>query len=266
MQYMSLILNVQRMVIKNHHSRAYVGRYGSPSARNNKCRKIAFRLRKVVFIYHHDTERNNTITIIGGRIWFYPRLYRSKLPVSFFTVFSYFNSHQMRLPHHTSFRKIAKYTEIMHVRHTIPNLVYYDDFLFNNDVERAKKKLISGSFLVNEILEILFPVVVHITKRRWIKFYGQSKGVYTGIFENQECFVPQKLTTLEKNRQLVWWLLMILWLSDIDLNEVCHHQCVNAALDCIQNCNSSDSQCISVCLRNEVECYEGKMQNITLER
>ena len=54
--YMSLTLNVQRMVIKNHHSRAYVGRYGSPSARNNKCRKIAFRLRKVVFIYHEKGQ------------------------------------------------------------------------------------------------------------------------------------------------------------------------------------------------------------------
>ena len=59
---------------------------------------------------------------------------------------------------------------------------------------------------------------------------------------------------------------MIFVLSDIDLNEVCQNQCVNTALDCIQNCDSSDVQCISVCLRDEGECYEGKMQNITLER
>ena len=66
-------------------------------------------------------------------------------------------------------------------------------------------------------------------------------------------------------------VLMIKWftqyhLSDIDLNEVCHNQCVNTALDCIQNCDSSNSQCISVCLREEGECYEGKMDNIKLER
>ena len=51
--------------------------------------------------------------------------------------------------------------------------------------------------------------------------------------------------------------------SDIDLNEVCHEQCVNTALGCIQNCDSSDSQCISVCLREEGECYEGKMHSNT---
>ena len=52
--------------------------------------------------------------------------------------------------------------------------------------------------------------------------------------------------------------------SDINLNEVCHEQCVTTALGCIQDCDSSDSQCISVCLREEGECYEGKNRNIYL--
>ena len=31
-------------------------------------------------------------------------------------------------PNHTSWRKITKHTEIMHMRHAIPNLIYCDDF------------------------------------------------------------------------------------------------------------------------------------------
>ena len=43
-------------------------------------------------------------------------------------------------PHHTSWRKIAKHTEMMHLRHAIPNMVHRDDSKYQKDVIQVKKK------------------------------------------------------------------------------------------------------------------------------
>ena len=51
-------------------------------------------------------------------------------------------THHTRLPypHHTSWRKIAKHTEIMHMRHTIQNLMYWDDSWYHDNTIQVKKK------------------------------------------------------------------------------------------------------------------------------
>ena len=41
---------------------------------------------------------------------------------------------------------------------------------------------------------------------------------------------------------------------DLDLNGVCKEVCVEETFTCITNCDSTDSECISTCLRDELTC------------
>ena len=72
---------------------------------------------------------------------------------------------------------------------------------------RLSKNVISGSFPVYEILKFSFPVFVHVTNRRRIKFQGEFQGVFSRS-KNASCPKSQFLTSLAKNRQLVGWLLI----------------------------------------------------------
>ena len=49
-----------------------------------------------------------------------------------------------------------------------------------------------------------------------------------------------------------------IFVRDFELNEVCSEECVGKTLNCITNCNPTDSECISVCLRAEVICINGE--------
>ena len=72
-------------------------------------------------------------------------------------------------PYHTSWQKIAKQTEIVHMRQS--QICY--TVMFLNTISMlysSRKYVISGSLPVYENSKILFPVFVHITKRRRIKF------------------------------------------------------------------------------------------------
>ena len=58
---------------------------------------------------------------------------------------------------------------------------------------------------------------------------------------------------------------------DVDLNEVCKEVCVEETLACITDCDSTDTQCISNCLRAEATCLDRKYlrlsrthQNLTM--
>ena len=42
--------------------------------------------------------------------------------------------------------------------------------------------------------------------------------------------------------------------SDFELNGVCKEVCVEETFKCITNCDSTDSECISICLRDELIC------------
>ena len=89
-----------------------------------------------------------------------------------------FNSHPTRIPYpHMSWQKIAKHTEMMLMRHRILNLLHCVLNIIAT-LSSSRKSVISGSFLVYEILKLLFPIFVHITKRRRIKFERGSLWVF----------------------------------------------------------------------------------------
>ena len=46
--------------------------------------------------------------------------------------------------------------------------------------------------------------------------------------------------------------------SDYDLNAICHETCIDEALECIMSCDSTDSTCLSDCLRAEDSCGASK--------
>ena len=48
------------------------------------------------------------------------------------------------------------------------------------------------------------------------------------------------------------------FLRDFDLNQVCEEICVEETLACITDCDSTDSECISSCLRAEATCVGGE--------
>ena len=52
----------------------------------------------------------------------------------------YFNSHHTRLPypHHTSWRKIAEHTELMHMRHAISNMVHCESLKMTFEADFCK--------------------------------------------------------------------------------------------------------------------------------
>ena len=45
-------------------------------------------------------------------------------------------------------------------------------------------------------------------------------------------------------------------LSDRLLNEICRNRCADDALTCVENCDTTDTNCISSCLRGEADCNE----------
>ena len=52
--------------------------------------------------------------------------------------------------------------------------------------------------------------------------------------------------------------------SDYDLNAVCQETCIDEALECIMSCDSTDSTCISACLRAEDPCVTSKNFDIKI--
>ena len=52
--------------------------------------------------------------------------------------------------------------------------------------------------------------------------------------------------------------ILNLFYSDYDLNAVCQETCIEEALECIMSCDSTDSTCISACLRAEDNCVTSK--------
>ena len=57
---------------------------------------------------------------------------------------------------------------------------------------------------------------------------------------------------------MIWGF--ILFYRDIQLNEVCKELCVEKTLTCISNCDPTDSECISDCLRADLTCGDRKYQ------
>merc|ERR550534_713600 len=43
---------------------------------------------------------------------------------------------------------------------------------------------------------------------------------------------------------------------DRPLNEICRNRCADDALTCVENCDTTDTSCISSCLRGEADCNE----------
>ena len=52
----------------------------------------------------------------------------------------------------------------------------------------------------------------------------------------------------------------VIFARDFELNGVCSEVCVGKTLNCITNCDPTDSECISVCLRAEVICINGELR------
>ena len=51
---------------------------------------------------------------------------------------------------------------------------------------------------------------------------------------------------------------LINFTRDYHLNAVCRDTCVEETFKCITACDSTDSECVYVCLRAEVECFDSK--------
>ena len=49
-----------------------------------------------------------------------------------------------------------------------------------------------------------------------------------------------------------------LFSRDYHLNAVCRDTCVEETFKCITACDSTDSECVYVCLRAEVECFDSE--------
>ena len=47
---------------------------------------------------------------------------------------------------------------------------------------------------------------------------------------------------------------------DIDLNAVCQEVCAEETLECITNCDPTDTECMSTCLRTEATCVDREYQ------
>ena len=52
--------------------------------------------------------------------------------------------------------------------------------------------------------------------------------------------------------------------SDYDLNAICRETCIDQALECIMSCDSTDSTCLSDCLRAEDSCGASKDSHIKI--
>ena len=52
--------------------------------------------------------------------------------------------------------------------------------------------------------------------------------------------------------------------SDYDLNAICRETCIDQALECIMSCDSTDSTCLSDCLRAEDSCGASKNFHIKI--
>ena len=59
--------------------------------------------------------------------------------------------------------------------------------------------------------------------------------------------------------------ILNLFYSDYDLNAVCQETCIGEALECIMSCDSTDSTCISACLRAEDNCVTSKNFDIKIK-
>ena len=46
--------------------------------------------------------------------------------------------------------------------------------------------------------------------------------------------------------------------SDYHLNTVCNEICFDETIKCIMSCDSTDSECLSTCVRAEAVCLERK--------
>ena len=46
----------------------------------------------------------------------------------------------------------------------------------------------------------------------------------------------------------------------LNLNEICTERCGATLLQCINDCETNDSPCLSKCIRDENECINGELQ------
>ena len=53
-------------------------------------------------------------------------------------------------------------------------------------------------------------------------------------------------------------MLKLFLISDYHLNTICNEICFDETLKCIMSCDSTDSECLSTCVRAEAVCLERK--------
>ena len=70
--------------------------------------------------------------------------------------------------------------------------------------------------------------------------------------------IKRDMISKRGSKRSLTWMITRFWFRVIDLKEICTDRCEASHLQCILNCPSNNFGCLSQCIREESECFNGK--------